>query len=54
MVEGKKGDLQVFVIPYNYPMNCQIIKIPIKPLSLHFKIPGDVKENDYEFNTLKI
>lgn len=35
--EGKIGEIKVHIIPTPCPMNCQVITVPIKPLSLHIR-----------------
>jgi hypothetical protein len=36
-IEGKSGNIYCYVIPNAIPKTCQVITIPIKPLSLHEK-----------------
>jgi len=53
-VEGQYGDLNCFVIPNANPKTCQVISIPIKPLSLHERLIEPVDEKNLSLNTLKI
>ncbi|EGR31208.1 hypothetical protein IMG5_115940, partial [Ichthyophthirius multifiliis] len=50
--EGKQGEIKVFVIPYNYSNNAQILVVPIKPLSMHVRSNQNIKE-DSQFNSLE-
>lgn len=35
--EGKIGDIRVHIITAPYPLNCKVVIVPIKPLSLHVR-----------------
>ncbi len=37
--EGELGDILITVVTQSNPKNAKIIKFPIKPLSLHFRLP---------------
>ncbi|SPQ99441.1 unnamed protein product (mitochondrion) [Plasmodiophora brassicae] len=39
-LEGRSGDLKICIIPKLYPKTAQTVTIPIKPLSLHEKVPS--------------
>lgn len=39
-VEGQYGDITAYVIPYASPKTAQVLKIPVKPLSLHERYGG--------------
>lgn len=51
-VEGQYGDLQAIVIAKMTPKTAQIVKLQIKPLSLHHALHGEVDERP--MNTLKM
>ncbi|KAL4450486.1 hypothetical protein ABPG74_019384 [Tetrahymena malaccensis] len=49
--EGKSGDIKVHIITSPYPMNCQVLNVPIKPLSLHVRT-NEIPSQEMPMNDL--
>jgi Bardet-Biedl syndrome 7 protein len=53
--EGRYGSLQAYVWPRIRPKMCRAVNYPIKPLSLHTRLPGALPEGELpELNSLSI